>query len=611
MKKFPFLRRPLRLVLYALLLALLSAAALIFAWQYKLDGIILDHAMDSYAYVGTVVRDGSEITRDGKDGGGAYLEPIPEGLVEWLTNCELVSRVDNRRTLAANVGEYTQVHRDVTAQTATISDTSMSISRNAQPFHFLEGTIVSSQCWSEPEEEIQFDEYRIKVNRMWSDPAYVYDIMIVDYDRLNGEPQFQEGQRVFVIGNQITSGNTGEVMMTQSMIHSPGAHEKIFADFNVPLTLPLQYPITAIPDDVDSTEFIESFLASTGLDEVLEKQMEGKFAVTVRQTRDMMMIRNAAKGMIKTYEGRMLSPEDVGKKVCVISSGMSQRNRLSVGDIIRLSLADGCYTIPAGCSPSDYCSNPAGCTNPMGHLIGGWESGEQYDGAEPLNYGEYEEYEIVGIYSQKGRAAGNTLYFTANDIFIPAQEDTAAEIPRPYSFSFRVPGSDYVDFREMAEPVMEEYGYLLMVDDSGWDDVKENFYTMMSRRKLSLLFASAAFAAAVVVLALLLNAHCKYEYGLRRLMGATKREATGIYCSVFFFTTIPGMALALAGAGIAALRLIGEALSENALAPLPTNAQCIQTLAVWGIAELAAILLALLALTAYNERRGLLRLVRR
>ena len=366
---------------------------------------------------------------------------------------------------------------------------------------------------------------------------------------------------------------------------------KAYHDEGLVLTLPQQYPLTMIPDDADPEEFIQSFLASTGLDQVMKEQMKGKFSVTVRQTRDMMMVRNVAKGMIKVYEGRILTPEDVGKKVCVISSPMSQRNRLSVGDTIRLSLADGCYTIPEG------------------YRITGWESGEQNEDDKPLNYGEYEEYEIVGIYSQKGRQEGNTLYFTANDIFIPAGEDTAAETPRPYSFSFRVPGPDYVDFREAAEPVMEEYGYLLMVDDSGWDDVKENFYTMMSRRKLALLSACAAFAAAVIVLALLLNAHCRYEYGLRRLMGATKREAAGIYCSVFFFTALPGMALALAGAGVAATRLIGEALAENALTPLPTNAQCVLTLSLWGLGELAAILLALLALTAYNERKGLLRLV--
>lgn len=149
MKKFPFLRRPTRLILYALLLALVTTAALIFAWQYKLDGIILDHAIDTYAYVGTVVRsDGeimdSNIDRDLADlygitpqvGGPAFLEEIPGELVEWLYDSDLVSRIDNRRTLAAQVGEYTQIHREVTSQTTTIADYSMRVT-SVQSYHYL------------------------------------------------------------------------------------------------------------------------------------------------------------------------------------------------------------------------------------------------------------------------------------------------------------------------------------------------------------------------------------------------------------------------------------------------------------------------------------------
>lgn len=55
-----------------------------------MDGIIPDHASD--AYVGTVIRDGSEITREGKDGGSGCLESIPKELVQWLTDCEPVGR---------------------------------------------------------------------------------------------------------------------------------------------------------------------------------------------------------------------------------------------------------------------------------------------------------------------------------------------------------------------------------------------------------------------------------------------------------------------------------------------------------------------------------------
>ena len=122
MTKFPFLRRPVKPVLYALLLALILTAALVFGWQYHLDGVILDHAIDTYAYVGTVVRsDGkvldnilAEDERDIRDfgwdspqmGGQAFLEELPEGLVQWLYDSEYVSRIDSRRTQAALLGDY-------------------------------------------------------------------------------------------------------------------------------------------------------------------------------------------------------------------------------------------------------------------------------------------------------------------------------------------------------------------------------------------------------------------------------------------------------------------------------------------------------------------------
>ena len=61
MRTFSFLRRPVKPVLYALLLALILTAALVFSWQYHLDGIVLDHAIDTYAYVGTVVRSDGQV----------------------------------------------------------------------------------------------------------------------------------------------------------------------------------------------------------------------------------------------------------------------------------------------------------------------------------------------------------------------------------------------------------------------------------------------------------------------------------------------------------------------------------------------------------------------
>ena len=116
MRTFSFLRRPVKPVLYAILLALILTAALVFGWQYHLDGLVLDHAIDTYAYVGTLVRTEGQVldyeaTRDERDfygitgemGGPAFLEELPEDLVMKLMDSSYVSKIDNRKTGGAGL----------------------------------------------------------------------------------------------------------------------------------------------------------------------------------------------------------------------------------------------------------------------------------------------------------------------------------------------------------------------------------------------------------------------------------------------------------------------------------------------------------------------------
>mgnify|MGYP003297466282 CR=1 FL=1 len=82
---------------YMKLWALILTAALVFGWQYHLDGLVLDHAIDTYAYLGTLVRTEGQVldyeaTRDERDfygisaemGGPAFLEELPEELIQKL-----------------------------------------------------------------------------------------------------------------------------------------------------------------------------------------------------------------------------------------------------------------------------------------------------------------------------------------------------------------------------------------------------------------------------------------------------------------------------------------------------------------------------------------------
>ena len=594
MTKFPFLRRPVRLILYAVLLALITTAALIFGWQYQLDSMMLNHAMDTYGYLGTIVRSNGQILDSDADpdfvedaeempmmGGPAFLEEIPEELVQWLYGREDVARIDNRRTTSGLLGQYhrTKAKSNATGQTAKAGG----YDYDEEQYWFLEGTVMV--VIPNAAGEIAIDICQIQVDRMWNAPEHPAKQMRVEINRSGQESAPEVGQKVFLLGRMIYSGESGIPDTGETYLYTAAYAQYCLGNKYTPQVQD-ENAYTILPDGVDAEQYIQSLLASTGMDAVLERQLKTQYTVSLIQTKDMTMIPLFAQGKALTYEGRGLTPRDQGEKICVIPQGLAHRNNLSVGDTIQLAMSDVCYTDMTGRATG----NP---------------------GREDFlpEYGAYEVYEIVGIYSQKHIRIGNQLYFSYDDIFVPSEENTVADTVQPYAFSIRISGPDYLNFQTDFQPVLDACGYSMIVEDTGWDDVKESCYTMQARRKLTLMCTGLAFGAAVAVFAVLLNAYCRYEYGLRRLLGASKGEAWGIYGGTFLFTALPGAVLAVAVAWYVAAHPMKNVLTMDL--PLPTDGQCALTLAMWAGMELAAILMVLLGLSWCNERRGLLRLVRR
>ena len=175
-------------------------------------------------YVGTVVRsDGkvldnilAEDERDIRDfgwdspqmGGQAFLEELPEGLVQWLYDSESVSRIDSRRTQAALLGDYFRTHTEETGPISKIDDTMMSVSEGF--YYYLEATVesVMNNEWRD-DDEITVDNYRVHVDRMWSDPNFSQDTMTLKVWCMSAEPQFEVGQRLFLIGDYVYYGENG------------------------------------------------------------------------------------------------------------------------------------------------------------------------------------------------------------------------------------------------------------------------------------------------------------------------------------------------------------------------------------------------------------------
>lgn len=291
--------------------------------------------------------------------------------------------------------------------------------------------------------------------------------------------------------------------------------------------------------------------------------------------------------------GRAIEPSDEGKKVCVISQGLSIRNRLNVGDTIRLAVADGCYT-----------------TSGLSSSANGWESGFPMESEELLTYEDFAEYEIVGIFSQISRKISDPLFLDQNDIFIPADEESSGPV-RSYNFSFRVEGIGYESFKEELNAVLSDEGYRLKFLDTGWDEVEDTFFLLQDRRKIMLFSAAAAFSLAAILFAVLTHRNCQYTYGIQRLLGGTKRESAGEYVAAFCTAGFPGMLVAVLAALGGYMLWMRTAMEEVLTMALPTSAECVLMLSQVAFAELILSVLILAVLGIIAERRGLLRLIRR
>lgn len=285
---------------------------------------------------------------------------------------------------------------------------------------------------------------------------------------------------------------------------------------------------------------------------------------------------NAARGRTYPAYGRALTAEDVGKKVCMINQNLMLRNRYMIGDTISLSIAQDSY-----------------------RLENGWQSGFPMPDDELIDsYGAAEEYEIVGIYYQVGRSSDDPLYYSDNDIFIPAQESTDA-LPLPYAFTFRVEGPAYDAFEAEVVPALEAADCSVRIADGGWDAVADTYYSMELRSTFMLCCAALTFLAAAVIFCLLLHHHLRREYGLQRLLGAYRREALRVYFAAVVSLVVPALLVAA---------LAGQWIFKTLIREGATIGQDISVLLLpTALGALICLLLPLL--TAWSERGSLRRVI--
>lgn len=543
MATFSFLRKPVKPLLYGMLLALLSCAALIFSLQYRLDRQALDDSLENYAFLGVAYPDIET---------NAMLSPLPESGEAILREADTVSSISTMRTCAAKL-----------LNGATIPDYMMSMSQLNQRY-FLQVRIYGTRSLTvNKSDPIHYDSYSFEVIKQWGAETVGNrgpQLLVI---HLAEEPAWEIGQELFF--NCGYSIDNNSVAVTSFSFITPAAYEAMTGQ--TPDNVLDANPFFLLAEGQGDAEILQ-FMEETGILPYYEKYAELSNNITVRSIESMTELFNAAKGRLYVAYGRALTEDDAGKKVCMISQNLMLRNRYFVGDTITLSIA------------------------PESYSLGGWENGNPSP-EDPLitTYAPSETYEIVGIYHQRARDTADPLYYSHNDILIPSETEADA-LPLPYAFTFRVTGPDYDEFQEKTVPALTEAGCAVRLIDNGWEDVADTFYAMEVRCKLMFWCAVLLFLIAAVTFALLLHRHLQKEYGLQRLLGAYRREA----CRIFFAATgvfaVPALALSgAAGQWIFNRFLRSEGASDMTLLILLLPA-----------ALLAAICLLLPLLTAFSER---------
>lgn len=572
MNRLSFLRKPIRPLLHGLLLALILGAALVFGLQAVLDALALEYAMDTYAYVGNVVLHGRTASK---------TEPLPEELMARLRECELVESLEIRQTQAAMLEGH-----------STVPDFMMSSNRLNQNY-FAEITIVGDHTQMGQTGPFVYGSYSARLDRQWGANTIGNPSLMLTYIHTPDQPHLKKGTRLFLIANYVQE-YTG-VRTNYLFLATPEGRQAMMGQMGSLLESPLrQHPFVEIPGELDETEtetFIRNWMEETGVAPLYQRYTQLNTAMTVRRVSDLSLLPYVSKGRIYIANGRTLYERDAGQKVCLISQNLSLRNRLRVGDTVTLRLAEGCYTIDQ--------ADPGG----------GWESGLPMDQQELLSYGQPEEYTIVGIYHQLGREAQDPQFFGHNDIFLPGDETVTGTVARPYNLSFRVSGPNQEAFAAEFGSWPEAEGYDLKLVDNGWQEARDSFYAMLDRKTLMTVCALLAFGAAAVTYGLLTWQHHRYEYGLRRLLGAYGREAAGIYRWGFPIPALPGAALSLAGAWGVYVLWLKEALYNAAPLKMPADWEILVMLGLWVLGTLGISRGLVALLTRLRDTRSILRLM--
>ena len=570
--RFSFLRKPLKLILIVLLTALMSTVALVFSLQAYLDGVVMNYAMNSTAYVGTAYSRMQKYP---------MIKELPDSIIDMLENAESVDEVMISPMYSAKAEGLTRIADGF----GNVDGMNMKL--------FLEG-IVDGKPTLAPSAFGMQEIFELSITANYGGIWSGNKIQVIIFrDMKTSVPCLNEGDHIFLVG-RYNSNQAGDV--TGMILYDPEMLDDLKLDTDSAIW---NHSILVFPKNANAEEsaaLLKHFLTESGLDSSMALMEQITDIFPVREVEDMSMLLTVADGTTFITEGRELYSSDYGKCVCVINEAVAKRNGLTVGDTIRLSVAGDCYVYSDDLQ--DY---------------SGWNSGYPFEKDTLLEYKNYYTYEIVGLYSEINRKIGSPdfTHYSRNDIFIPKGLLPAYNgSVQSQAMTFRVFGPEYESFMDAFEVTLNEKGYALTIIDTGWDSVSSSFYSMQDRKLLMIVCAAVAFSATVFSFGLLVSNHFRYEYALRRLLGAKPREAREVYMSVFAVTAVSAGAISIACSFGVYLLLLKEQFSMALPTGVPTDGTILAYLAIWTVIQLFASFLFLMILSVITNKQSIIKLLK-
>ncbi len=248
------------------------------------------------------------------------------------------------------------------------------------------------------------------------------------------------------------------------------------------------------------------------------------------------------RGMVMV-EGRSLTAEDKGAKVCVVNERFLEENNLSVGDTI--------------------------CVRP-GDIL--WP--QMITGAKDIlidmrtKFADKMELTIVGAYSMiddaTTRMAEQEWCYSPNTVFVPVSllpvKVPDGHEPSAGQFSVFIEDAyDFEAFQEAAEPMAAEMDLALRLSDGGWGDVKDSFETGTLASVLTAILYIIGAVLALFFAVYLYIGRRKRDYAIMRMLGVPGKMAGRAIALPYLVLSAPAM---LAG-GIAGLFFAQDAALKS------------------------------------------------